>query len=161
MTARLNYVHAAPDAVRAMNALQAQAEKTGLEKPLLELVRMRVSQVNGCAFCLDMHSKDARAGGESEQRLYVLDAWREAPFYSERERAALAWAEALTLIAVDHAPDAVYEEARRVFSERQLVELTLVIVTINSWNRFSIGFRVEPGSYKVSARRSEATGSAA
>lgn len=161
MTARLNYVHAAPDAVRAMNALQAQAEKTSLEKPLLELVRMRVSQINGCAFCLDMHSKDARAGGESEQRLYVLDAWREAPFYSERERAALAWAEATTLIATEHAPDAVYEEARRVFSERELVELTLVIVAINSWNRFSIGFRLVPGAYEPSARRRESTGTAA
>lgn len=144
-----------------MNALQAQADKTSLEKPLLELVRMRVSQINGCAFCLDMHSKDARAAGESEQRLYVLDAWREAPFYSERERAALAWAEALTLVANGHAPDAVYEETRRVFSERQLVELTLAIVAINSWNRFSIGFRVVPGSYKASARQSEPTGSAA
>jgi AhpD family alkylhydroperoxidase len=119
MTARLNYVHAAPDAVRAMNALQAQAEKTSLEKPLLELVRMRVSQINGCAFCLDMHSKDARAGGESEQRLYVLDAWREAPFYSDRERAALAWAEAVTLIAAEHAPDAVYERgAQRLLGAR-------------------------------------------
>jgi AhpD family alkylhydroperoxidase len=134
-----------------MNALEAQAEKTSLEKPLLRLIRMRVSQINGCAFCLDMHSKDARAGGESEQRLYVLDAWREAPFYSERERAALAWAEALTLIADGHAPDAVYEEARRVFSERELVELSLAIVAINSWNRFSIAFRVVAGSYKRAA----------
>jgi AhpD family alkylhydroperoxidase len=151
MSPRLNYVHAAPDAVRAMNALDAQAKKTSLERPLLELVRMRVSQINGCAYCLDMHSKDARAGGESEQRLYVLDAWREAPFYSERERAALAWAEALTLIADGHAPDEVYEEARRVFSERELVELTLVTVAINSWNRFSIGFRLVSGSYKPAA----------
>jgi AhpD family alkylhydroperoxidase len=151
MSPRLNYVHAAPDAVRAMNALEAQAEKTSLERPLLELVRMRVSQINGCAYCLDMHSKDARAGGESEQRLYVLDAWREAPFYSERERAALSWAEALTLIADGHAPDEVYEEARRVFSERELVELSLAVVAINSWNRFSIGFRVVSGSYKPAA----------
>ena len=151
MSPRLNYVHAAPDAVRAMNALEAQAGKTSLEKPLLELVRMRVSQINGCAYCLDMHSKDARAGGESEQRLYVLDAWREAPFYSERERAALAWAEALTLIADDHVPDEVYEEAHRAFSERELVELTLIIVAINSWNRFSIGFRLVPRTYKRAA----------
>lgn len=137
---------------RDERALQAQAEKTSLEKPLLELVRMRVSQINGRAYGLDMHSKDARAGGESEQRLYVLDAWREAPFYSERERAALAWAEALTLVADGHAPDEVYEEARRVFSEREIVELTLAIVAINSWNRFSIGFRVAPGSYEPRAR---------
>jgi AhpD family alkylhydroperoxidase len=158
MTRRLNYGHAAPEAVKAMMAVQEQTNKTSLEPKLRELVRMRVSQINGCAYCLDMHSKDARAGGETEQRLYALDAWREAPFYTDRERAALAWAEAITLIADGHAPDDVFDEARRHFSERELVELTLVIATINSWNRFAIGFRDEPGSYKPRAAspRSEA-----
>jgi AhpD family alkylhydroperoxidase len=151
MKPRLNFGHAAPEVYRAMSALEAQAKKSILERSLLELVRMRVSQINGCAFCLDMHSKDARAAGETEQRLYVLDAWREAPFYSDRERAALAWAEALTLISEGHAPDDVYEEARKHFNEREMVELTLVIVAINGWNRFLIGFRGEAGTYKVAA----------
>jgi AhpD family alkylhydroperoxidase len=141
---RLDYVHVAPEVFRAMNALDVQSRKSGIEPALIELVRMRCSQINGCAYCLDTHSRDALAAGENAQRLFVLEAWREAPFFSDRERAALAWAEALTLIADGHAPDAVFEEARKQFSERELVELTLAIVAINSWNRFSIGFRTVP-----------------
>lgn len=113
---------------------------------------MRASQINGCAYCLDMHSKDARAEGETEQRLYALDAWRETPFYSERERAALAWTEAQTLTAQTHAPDDVYREVRTQFSEQALVDLTLAILSINGWNRISIGFRTEPGSYRPAKR---------
>jgi len=109
---------------------------------------MRASQINGCAFCLDMHSKDARAAGETEQRLYLLDAWRESPFYSDRERAALAWTEAITLVSKDHVPDDVYEEVRKRFSEEELVNLTLALVTINGWNRLCIGFRIQPGEYQ-------------
>ncbi|MCC7286207.1 MAG: carboxymuconolactone decarboxylase family protein, partial [Burkholderiaceae bacterium] len=117
------------------------------EHSILELVKMRVSQINGCAYCLDMHSKDARAAGETEQRLHVLAAWREAPFYSERERAALAWAEALTLVAKRGVPDALYEQVREQFSEKALVELTLAVIAINGWNRLAIGFRSEVGGY--------------
>lgn len=131
-----------------MAALQAHVERCGLESSLLELVKFRVSQINGCAYCLDMHSKDARAAGETEQRLYTLPAWRETPFYSERERAALAWTEALTLIADTHAPDDVYTAARTQFNEAELVDLTAAIVAINGWNRLAIGFRSEPGSYQ-------------
>jgi AhpD family alkylhydroperoxidase len=148
MKPRLDFNRVAPDVLRAMYALETQVQKSSIERPLLELVRMRVSQINGCAFCLDVHSKDARAAGETEQRLYVLDSWREAPFYSERERAALAWAEELTLISETHAPDDVYEAARACFSEHELVELTLAVAAINAWNRFAIGFRAEAGSYR-------------
>jgi AhpD family alkylhydroperoxidase len=119
-------------------------KSSGIEASILELVRFRASLINGCAYCLDMHSKDARAQGETEQRLYTLAAWRETPFFTDRERAALAWAEAITLISEGHAPDAVYEEARRHFSEEELVNLTLAIVTINGWNRLAIGFRAVP-----------------
>jgi AhpD family alkylhydroperoxidase len=110
---------------------------------------MRASQINGCGYCLDMHSKDARAEGETEQRLYCLSAWPESPFYSERERAALAWTEAVTVVAEDHVPDEVFETARRHFSENELAHLTLAIVAINGWNRFCIAFRVVPGTYKI------------
>ena len=113
---------------------------------LLELVRMRASQINGCAFCLDMHSKDARAAGETEQRLYCLPAWRETPFYSERERAALEWTEAVTLVSEKHVPDEVFERAHQQFSEEELAHLTLAIVAINGWNRFAISFRAVPGN---------------
>ena len=111
------------------------------------LIRLRASQLNGCAYCMDMHSKDLRAAGESEQRLYELDAWRETPFYSERERAALAWAESVTLLNNGHVPDEVYEQARSQFSEKELVDLTLAIIAINGWNRLNVAFRTEPGSY--------------
>ncbi|MEO7051385.1 MAG: carboxymuconolactone decarboxylase family protein [Rhodanobacter sp.] len=149
MKPRVDYRKAAPDAFKAMLELEAGVHRGGLEKSLLELVRMRASQINGCGYCLDMHSKDARAAGESEQRLYVLPAWREAPFYSARERAALAWTEAVTLVATNDLPDALYEEARTQFDEKSLVELTLAIIAINSWNRIAIAFRADVGSYVV------------
>jgi len=152
MQPRLSFYKAAPGAVKAMRGLEEYIHSSGLESSLIELVKMRASQINGCAFCLDMHSKDARAAGETEQRLYCLPAWRESPFYSDRERAALDWTEALTLIAETHAPDDVYERARAFFGEEELVNLTLVIGAINTWNRFAIGFRALPGDYQPKAR---------
>ena len=151
MEARLNYFELEPDAMKAMFGLGGYLAKSGFEPSLLNLVYFRVSQINGCAYCLDMHSKDLRAAGESEQRLYVLDAWREAPFYSERERAALAWAEAVTLLNDANVPDDVYEQARAQFSEHELVTLTIAIVTINGWNRLNIAFRTPAGSYQPAA----------
>ena len=148
MQARLDWYKISGGAYRAMAGLEAFVQGAHLDPALLHLIRMRVSQINGCAYCLDMHSKDARAAGETEQRLYELNAWRETPFYSERERAALAWAEALTLVHETHAPDDVYEEARKRFSEEELVSLTIAIVAINSWNRLAIGFRAVPGTYQ-------------
>jgi AhpD family alkylhydroperoxidase len=124
--------------------------QSGLEPLLQELVKLRASQVNGCAYCIDMHSKDARALGETEQRIYALDAWRETSFYSERERAALAWTESVTRIGDAHVPDAVYEEARRQFSDQELVRLTMAVVAINGWNRWCIAFQVPPGQYQPS-----------
>lgn len=131
-----------------MANLEAQVKHSGLAAPLLELVRMRASQINGCAYCLDMHSKDARAAGESEQRLYALDAWRETPFFDARERAALEWTEAVTLIADRHVPDEIYQRARDVFSEQELVNLTLAVIAINGWNRMAITFRSPVGTYQ-------------
>ncbi len=148
MKARLEYAKANPGASRAVYGLEQYIQNCGLERPLIELVKMRASQLNGCAYCIDMHSKDARARGETEQRLYELDAWRETPFYTEREQAALAWTEAVTLIATDHAPDHVFEEVRKQFSEAELVKLTLAIVAINGWNRFGIALRSVPGEYR-------------
>ncbi len=149
MTQRMNYTQASPDGFKAMRQLQEHVETCGLEHKLLELVKMRASQINGCAYCLDMHSKDARAAGETEQRLYVLNAWREAPFYSERERAALAWTEALTRIADSHGvPDALYDEVRKQFSDKELADLSLAVIAINGWNRLAIPFRSEPGHYQ-------------
>jgi AhpD family alkylhydroperoxidase len=138
---------------QAMLALQRHVNESGLERSLLELVKMRASQINGCGYCLDMHSKDARAEGETEQRLYLLDAWREAPFYTDRERAALEWTEAVTKITEGHVPDAVYESVRAHFSEEELVHLTLAVVAINGWNRLMIAFRAEPGSYRRPAAK--------
>jgi AhpD family alkylhydroperoxidase len=135
--------------LQAMFGLERQVRQSGLEHSLLDLVRMRASQINGCAYCLDMHSKDARADGETEQRLYGLDAWRETPYYSERERAALAWTESLTLVAQTHAPDEVYERVRQQFSETELVHLSLAIVAINGWNRLAISNRAVPGAYQA------------
>lgn len=131
-----------------MSNLEETVRGSGLERALLELVRMRVSRINGCAYCLDMHSKDARSGGEAEQRLYALPAWRETPFYSDRERAALEWAEALTRIAPQDVSDELFSRVREQFSEGDLVSLTLAIVAINGWNRFAIAFRSVPGSYR-------------
>ncbi len=153
MEPRLSYRKVAPEGYQAMAALERYAKTSGLEHSLLELVKLRASQINGCAFCIDMHTKDARAEGESEQRLYGLSAWEETPFYTERERAALAWTEALTLISETHAPDEVYELARKHFSEKELVDLTLAIVAINGWNRLAIGFRTVPGSYNPQRER--------
>lgn len=148
MAPRIDGPAASPGAYRAMLGLEKHLRQCGLEGPLLDLVRMRASQINGCAFCLDMHSKDARAAGETEQRLYLLNAWREAPCYTDRERAALAWTEALTLVADSHVPDAVYAEARQQFSEEELVNLALAVVAINGWNRLAIGFRAAVGWYR-------------
>jgi AhpD family alkylhydroperoxidase len=149
MERRIDALKVAPGAYRAMSALEGYVRKSSrLELPLLELVRLRASQINGCAFCIDMHTKDARAAGETEQRLYCLSVWRETPFYSDRERAALAWTEAITLISEDHAPDDVYNEVIKRFSEEELVNLTLAIVAINGWNRLAIGFRAVPGEYQ-------------
>ncbi|HET6493374.1 MAG TPA: carboxymuconolactone decarboxylase family protein [Burkholderiales bacterium] len=148
MTSRIDFRKTNPNALKAMMGLQHYVNGSGLEPSLLELVKMRASQINGCAYCLDMHSKDARARGETEQRLYLLNAWHEAPFYTDRERAALAWTEALTRVADDHVPDEVYEEARRHFKEQELVDLSLAVVAINGWNRLCVAFRVEPGTYQ-------------
>jgi AhpD family alkylhydroperoxidase len=141
MKPRLDPFAAAPKTMQAMLALEAHLHGSGLEMSLYHLVKTRASQINGCAYCVHMHTRDARAHGESEERLYLLSAWRESPLYSERERAALAWTEALTLIAETHAPDEIYEEVRRNFSEEETVKLTLLIGAINSWNRIAIGFR--------------------
>ena len=135
-------------AMRAMFGLGRYLEQSGLEESLLDLVKTRASQINGCANCLDMHFKDARARGESEQRLYLLSAWRECPFYSERERAALAWTEAVTLVAETRVPDAVYEEVRKSFSDDELFALTMAVIAINAWNRLNIALRTVPGAYQ-------------
>ena len=149
MQPRLDAHKAAPAAYKAMLNLEFYVGKSsGLEPSLLELVRLRASQINGCAFCIDMHTKDARAAGETEQRLYALSVWRETPFYTDRERAAMAWTEAITLIGEGHASDEVYEEVRQRFTEEELVNLTLAIVAINGWNRLSIAFRALPGTYQ-------------
>ena len=147
MKARIDLMHVTPGVIQAMLGLTRQVRQAGLDPGLLDLVLMRASQINGCAVCLDMHSKDARANGESEQRLYGLDAWREAPYYSPRERAALEWTEALTLVSQTHVPDDVYERVREQFSEDELVHLSLAIVAINGWNRLNIAARTVPGDY--------------
>ena len=148
MPARIDYQKAAPGAFQAMLGLEKHVHGCGLEASLLELVKMRASQINGCAHCLDMHSKDARAAGETEQRLYTLSAWRETPFFSARERAALAWTEAVTRIAGTHdVADAVYADARRHFDEKALVDLTLAIIAINGWNRLNVAFQTQVGDY--------------
>jgi len=149
MKSRIDVMKVSPRAVQAVLGLQNYVNGTSVEPSLLELVKMRASQINGCAYCLDMHSKDARAAGETEQRLYLLDAWRESPFYSERERAALAWTEALTRISkTKDVPDALYDEVRKQFSDKELVDLSLAIIAINGWNRLAIPFRSEPGHYE-------------
>jgi len=144
MKPRMNYFQTAPETVNALLALEKQVTSSGLEQSLIELVKIRASQINGCAYCIHMHTQDARKHGETEQRLYLLNAWREAPVYTERERAALAWTEAVTLISETHAPDDVYEQVRAQFSEAETVNLTMVIATINAWNRLAISFRSVP-----------------
>jgi AhpD family alkylhydroperoxidase len=154
MQPRIDYHKDAPaGAFNAMYALEAYVRSCGLEHSLLELVKTRASQINGCAYCIDMHTKDARAEGESEQRLYALSAWRETPLYSDRERAALEWTEALTLIHTSHVADEVYERVREHFTAEELVKLSLAVVTINGWNRLAISFRSVPGSYQRTAQR--------
>ena len=152
MKARIDLMHINPGIMQAMLGLERQVLRAGFERQLLDLVRMRASQLNGCAYCLDMHSKDARAKGETEQRLYGLSAWREAPYYSERERAGLAWAEVITNISQTHASDEEYEAARAQFSDGELVKLTMAAIAINGWNRLAIAFRSEVGTYQPPAR---------
>jgi AhpD family alkylhydroperoxidase len=149
MQPRLDYAKASPGALKAMLGLETHVHKAGLEPSLLELVKLRVSQINACAFCLDMHTKELRAAGETEQRLYLLSAWREVPMYTDREKAALAWGEALTRLPGGGVPDEVFERAQTHFSEAQLVDLTLAIVAINGWNRLNIGFQTPTGNYVV------------
>lgn len=148
MGSRIDYHHATPAALQAMLGLESYVRNSGLEHSLLELVKLRASQINGCGYCLDMHSKDARAEGETEQRIYVLSAWREAPFYTARERAALEWTEALTKIADTEITDSLYQSVRAQFSEKELVDLTMAVIAINGWNRLSISFGTEVGSYQ-------------
>lgn len=161
MEPRIDARRYAQDAQKALLALEHYLNECGLEHELMHLMKMRASQINGCAYCLDMHSKDARALGETEQRLYELDAWRETPFYTDRERAALAWTEAVTLVSQTHVPDSVYEEVRKQFNEKEIVDLTLAVTAINAWNRLAISLRSVPGHYlpaKPKAAAASATG---
>lgn len=153
MEPRINYAKTAPGTYHAMLGLEKYLHECGLEEPLTHLIKLRASQINGCAYCLDMHWKDLRAIGESEQRLYSLDAWRECPYYTDRERAALAWTEAVTLVTNGHVPDAVYEEVRPHFSEKELADLTFAVATINAWNRLAIAGRTVPGTYQPAKDR--------
>jgi AhpD family alkylhydroperoxidase len=152
MQARLDPRKVCPEAIKAIGSLHAYVHDCGLEHNLLELVKLRASQINGCAWCMDMHSKELRAAGEDEQRLYLLSAWRECPFYSERERAALAWTESLTSLTEGNVPDDVFAQARSQFAEAELVKLTLAIVAINGANRINVAFRTVPGSYRPKVR---------
>ncbi len=153
MQPRLDIAKTAPGAVHSMLGLENYLRSTNLEAGLLDLVKLRVSFINGCAYCVDMHSKDARAAGETEQRVYSVPVWRETPSYSERERAALAWAETVTNVGYTHVPDEAFEEVKRHFSDKELADLTLAIVAINGWNRLAISFRAVPGTYQVESRK--------
>ncbi len=144
MNSRLDFLHARPEAVKPLMAAEQWIARCGLERGLLELVRLRASQINGCAYCVDLHATDARAAGESERRLAALTVWREVPFFTARERAALEWTEALTLVTSTHVPDAAWNAVREQFDEAEVVDLSLLIATINSWNRFAIAFRKPP-----------------
>jgi AhpD family alkylhydroperoxidase len=157
MEPRIDYLKSARGVYDAMFGLEKYLHQSGLEEPLLHLVKLRASQINGCAYCIDMHWKDLRALGESEQRLYGLDAWEEAPYYTDRERAALAWTEAITNIREGHAPDEVYEKARTLFTEKELADLTLAIASINAWNRLAIAARTVPGTYQPAKTRERKT----
>jgi AhpD family alkylhydroperoxidase len=148
MSQRINYQKVAPKALKGMFELEKFLANSGLERSLYELVKLRASQINGCAYCIDMHTKDAREAGETEQRLYTLSAWRDTPFYSGRERAALEWTEELTLISENDVSDSIYDAVREHFGEEELITLTMAVIAINSWNRLAISFRNEPGSYK-------------
>ena len=158
MQVRVDYTKLAQEPLKAMHGLEAYLRGCGLEHAILELVKTRVSQINGCAYCLDMHTKDARAAGETEQRLYALSAWRETPFFTDRERAALAWAEAVTRIG-GGVPDEAFEAAREHFAEQELVDLTWAVVAINGWNRLAISYRAVPGTYKPQTRPQPAAAS--
>ena len=151
MTPRIDYRQFSQPALQAMLALEQYLAGCGFDHKLMHLLKLRASQINGCAYCIDMHSIDARAAGETEQRLYALDAWRETPFFDDRERAALAWIEAVTLVSQSHVPDAVYDEARKHFSEKEIVDLTYLASTINAWNRIAVSMRAVPGRYKARA----------
>jgi AhpD family alkylhydroperoxidase len=155
MEPRIKYQKHA-EKMKGMFALEQSVRASGLEHSLLELMKMRASIINGCAFCIDMHSKDARAAGETEQRLYGLAAWREAPYYTDRERAALEWTDSLTLISTNDVPDEIYERVRQQFSEEEIVSLTLAVAAINSWNRIAISMRTVPGTYHVPAKAAAA-----
>lgn len=148
MEPRIDYAKVARGAYAAMLGLEHYLQQCGLEQPLLDLIKLRVSQINGCAYCLDMHWKDLRANGETEQRLYGLDAWEESPYYTDRERAALSWAESVTKVSETHVPDEVYEKARKQFNDKELADLTLAVATINAWNRLAIAGRSVPGLYQ-------------
>ena len=158
MQPRIQYAIVAPGAVRAMQGLETYVRHCGLGRSLIEVVKLRASQINGCAYCVDMHTKDARAEGETEQRLYAVSVWEETPFFTERERAALAWTEAVTLVGQEHVPDDVYQQARGSFSETELVNLTLAIIVINGWNRLAISFRTVPGTYQPARENNVKTG---
>jgi AhpD family alkylhydroperoxidase len=151
MDVRINYLKVARGGYEAMLGLEKYLKSSTIEERLLHLVKLRASQLNGCAYCIDMHWKDLEAIGETAQRMYSLDAWRECPYYSDRERAALAWTEAVTLITNGHVPDAVYDEARRRLNEQEIADLTLAVATINAWNRLAIAARTEPGKYQPAA----------
>ncbi len=148
---RITPEKAAPGVREAMYGLQKYVHASGIESALLDLIDLRASQINGCAYCVDMHTKDARARGESEQRLYAVSVWRDTPFFTDRERAALAWTEAVTLVSLDHVPDEVFDSVRPYFSEKELVDLTMAIIAINGWNRLNVAFRREAGDYQPPA----------
>jgi AhpD family alkylhydroperoxidase len=158
VTQRLSYARVAPEAYEAMRALEVYVKSTGLERPLLELIRLRASYINGCAYCVDMHTKDARAAGETEQRLFAVPVWRETPFFTPRERAGLAWSEAVTELAPAGVSDELYHEAREHFSESELVQLTMAVIAINGWNRLAVAFRSDVGGYQP-RKRSDGAGS--
>jgi AhpD family alkylhydroperoxidase len=152
MEPRINYTKVAAGAYHAMLGLEKYLHSCGIEEGLLHLIKLRASQINGCAYCLDMHWKDLRELGESEQRLYSLDAWEESPYYTDRERAALAWTDAVTRVTEGHVADEVYESVRQQFSEKELADLTVAVATINAWNRLSISGRTPPGTYQPAPR---------
>jgi AhpD family alkylhydroperoxidase len=145
---RIEYAQVVPDAIEALRALEKYVRTCGIEPKALELIKIRASQINGCAYCLDMHTKDARARGETEQRIYALNAWRETPFFTEKERTALAWAEAVTQVSASQVSDEVYEIARQCFDEKELANITIAITAINGWNRLAVSFRSVPGVYE-------------
>jgi AhpD family alkylhydroperoxidase len=157
MEPRIAYTKYTPNALHAMYALEKHLKSSTIEEKLLHLIKLRASQINGCAYCIDMHALDARALGDTEQRLYALNAWRETPFFTPRERAALEWTESLTLVSQTHVPDDVYEAARKEFTENELVDLTYAVATINAWNRLAISMRAVPGQYRPAERKAAAT----